>query len=92
MSKINDGGPAREMTLRDHFATAAMQAMVSSYRKCDRGDMDGSGMDLYTPERNLLLDYNKQSDVYEGAKEISDDAFIIADAMLDARGLIGGAA
>ena len=73
------------LSLRDHFAGLAMQAMVSSYRTCDRGDEDGSGMDLYTPGRDLLIDPNGQTGENEGANEVAADAYAIADAMLAAR-------
>ena len=101
MSKINDGGPAYPtvvvhwngtmidrgpgMTLRDYFAAKAMQAMVSTYITCARGDKDGSDLDLYTPGRDLLIDENSQNGECEGANEVSVDAYKIADAMIKAR-------
>ena len=101
MRTSNDGGPAVPtvvvnwngtmidrgpgMSLRDHFAGLAMQAMVSSYRNCERGDTDGSGLDMHTPARELLIDKNGTTGENEGANEVAADAYAIADAMLAAR-------
>jgi hypothetical protein len=96
MTNIDDGGPAFPsgtvikggMSLRDYFAAKAMQAMVNSYRQIMRGQDNAewpSDADMMTPDRDLLLDMNKQTGIYEGAEEVGSDAYAIADAMLKAR-------
>jgi len=100
MSDIDDGGPAfprsgdnfgrtREgMSLRDWFAGQAMQAMVGSYRMTLRGkdeSDDEREADHTYPHRDMMVDKNIHTGEYEGANEIADDAYVIADAMIAAR-------
>ena len=97
--KVNDGGPAFPvpylvgmngavvdtgatggMTLRDYFAAKAMQAMLSCYKDTLLGDRsDGNDFDYSTFNRETAIDMN------EGCKEIAQDAYAFADAMLKAR-------
>lgn len=99
MSNTDDGGPAFPvadmgktqcpgLSLRDYFAAKAMQAMVGSYRMTMRGkdeSYDDQESDHTYPHRDMMVDKNQHTGEYEGANEIADDAYIIADAMLAAR-------
>lgn len=76
------------MSLRDHFAGQAMQAMVGSFRSVMRGKEDAQSdaePDIMTTDRDMILDVNGVTGGYDGAYEIASDAYIIADAMLAAR-------
>jgi hypothetical protein len=96
--KKNDGGPAFPipsnvitkygMSLRDWFAGQAMAAMVGSYRRTMRGNEDAQfdhDADVTHPLRDMILDRNRETGEYDGAAEIAEDAYIIADAMLKER-------
>lgn len=72
------------MTLRDYFAAKAMQAMVGAYRDTLKAESPGES-ESTSPCRDLMLDKNHITGVYEGAAEIAADSYIIADAMLAAR-------
>ncbi len=68
------------MSLRDYFAAKAMQAMLSCYKDTLLGDRsDGNDFDYSTFNRETAIDMN------EGCKEIAQDAYAFADAMLKAR-------
>lgn len=94
--KVNDGGPAFPvngpngdhpgMTLRDYFAAKAMQAMLSCYKDTLLGNRaDGNDYDYSTFNREMSIDKNRQTSENEGCKEIAQDAYTFADAMLKAR-------
>ena len=75
------------MTLRDYFAAKAMAAMVASFRVVNHRDpLIDDDVTTTEPHRDMILDRNGVSGEYDGATEIADDAYVIADAMLAARG------
>lgn len=96
---MDDGGPAFPvsdlsktqcvgLSIRDWFAAKAMQAMVGSYRMTMRGkdeSDDEREADHTYPHRDMMVDMNIHTGECEGANEIASDAYIIADAMLQAR-------
>jgi len=74
------------MTIRDYFAAKAMQAMVGNFRVVNhRNPLIDGDVTTMEPNREMILDYNIKTGEYEGASEISSDAYAIADAMLAAR-------
>ena len=80
----DDGGAARDMSLRDTFATHAMQAMVAGHRKTNRDPRRKGGDEP-------LLDYTSPDcegvteDSESNARIIAQTAYEVADAMLAAR-------
>lgn len=75
------------LTLRDYFAAKAMQAMLSNFRVVNhRNPLIEGDVTTMEPHREMALDYNIQTGVFDGAVEIASDAYAIADAMLRERG------
>ena len=71
--------------MRQEFAAKAMEAMVASYRTIVRGKENAqseSEADVSYPMRDLIVDQNDDTGEYEGAQEIADDSYIIANAMI----------
>ena len=83
--KPDDPRWARGMSLRDYFAAKAMAAMVASFRVVNHRDpLIDDDVTTMEPHRDRILDRNGVSGEYDGATEIADDAYVIADAMLAA--------
>lgn len=79
--------PLMEMTLRDHFACAAMQAMIGSHRIVNtagrklpnpsKEEMDDKD-DIIAPHWDLIFDGTGG----DAGGNIAENAYIIADTML----------
>lgn len=81
---IDDGGPARDATLRDMFASQAMAAMLGCYRESfdlrERLDELGDPLPVnHYFKRDVAIDNGA------GCAEIASDAYLFADAMIAAR-------
>lgn len=68
------------MTLLDHFAALAMQAIVSTYTSTARPGKDSPTTGCHN--RELMIDKNHKTGEFDGANEIAEDAYTIARAML----------
>jgi hypothetical protein len=73
MSKTNDGGPAENMRLRDHFAGMAMQAIVTNKQMLE-------GIDA-----NLRVNGINDPSGQSAMRAMAASTYSIADAMLAAR-------
>jgi len=81
--------PHTGLTLRDHFAAKAMQAIVGTYYDTLKAEPDklesGNGTEYTTFSRELAIDRNSITGENDGAAEIAKDSYVFADAMLSAR-------
>mgnify|MGYP003350227900 CR=1 FL=1 len=70
--KINNGGPAANMSLRDHFAGLAMQALIP----------------VMANEQNLRHGFVAWMNKIDGSEDtwadhLADEAYLISDAILE---------